>query len=158
MEQDPPDTPDPPRPPQPATPAPADPGGVNLNFAQRSPHPTVLVIDTTADEVNIVVSESRLRLVLTEHASRLSSNWVAPLGIFVTLGIALITSEFKSTRFGLTAGTWETIFFAAVAVAAVWSLVALRSRFALGARKRRIDACVKDIKETKAEGTAHLQR
>jgi hypothetical protein len=137
----------------PVTSPPAGVPTADLDIAQQTQVALAGILDTTAGERKILVTESRLRLVLTEHAGRLSSNWAAPLGIFASLGVALITSDFKSTRLGITSGTWEVAFLMAWAAAGLWTLAALVFRFASGARKRRIDACVNDIKKPTAAGT-----
>jgi hypothetical protein len=111
--------------------------------------PANLLIDTTGGP-KILVTEDRLRLVLGKHAGRLGGNWVAPLGILLSLGIALITAEFKGARLGVAAGTWETVLLVVACIAAVWTAVALLGRFAFGGRDRRIKECVEEIKKPKS--------
>jgi hypothetical protein len=159
MEHDPSDAPDQPGQRQQETVPPGS-RAVELAVAEEPTQPALsgTIVDTTAGGVTIVVHEDRLRLVLTEHAGRLRNlGWVAPLGIFASLGATLITSDFKSTRFGLAAHTWESIFIVAVIVAGLWLAAALIFRLFLGGRKRSIDDCVRDIKKTPTEGVPRLE-
>ena len=139
---------------------PPSPQVVELAVAEQPAQPALsgTIVDTTAGGVTIVVHEDRLRLVLTEHAGRLRSlGWVAPLGIFASLGATLITSDFKGTHLGLTAGTWKTIFVVAVIVTGIWLGAAIFVRLIWGGRKRSIDDCVRDIKKTPTEGVPRLE-
>lgn len=147
MEHHRPDQPGVPAPP--AAPAAAQPPEphVELAVAQES-RPANLLIDTTGGP-KILVTEDRLLLVLGKHAGRLGGNWVAPLGILLSLGIALTTAEFKGTRLGVAADTWETVLLVVACIAAVWTAAALLSRFVFGGRNRRIKRCVEEIKKPK---------
>ena len=143
MEHSPPVPPNTPTPPA----RPSGEPGVNLAEAPEL-HTTSLVIDTTGGP-KILVTEDRLMLVLGRHAGRLGGNWVAPLGILLTLGIALTTTDFKGTHLGVAGGTWETVFVIAGCVAFAWTAVALLGTFVFGGRDRRIRKCVDEIKKPK---------
>jgi hypothetical protein len=130
---------------------PQNPGGpaVELQVAEEVQEPvSVGVIDTTKTRP-ILVSEDRLRLVLTQHSKRLrASDWIAPLGVFLSLGVTLITSDFKKTTLGLHADSWEAIFIVLTVLALVWLAAVIVLRFTKGGTERTIDKCLEDIKRT----------
>lgn len=137
----------------------AAPPDVELDVAEEQPKSTIkgTIIDTTEDGVTIIVSEDRLRLVLTNHANSLRAlGWIAPLGIFLSLLTTLVTSDFKTEALGLSADAWHTIFIGAAVIAGVWLGTAALMRFAFGGRGRAIDNCVNKIKKTTASGKPRL--
>jgi hypothetical protein len=133
--------------PRPAT-ATATASTIQLEEATETPRTVaVTVIDTTVGAVKILVAEDRLRVVLMEHAGRLGGlAWVTPLGVFVTLVATLIGSNFEHTRLGLAPGAWEAMFVVATVLAFVWLIVVVVGRATWGRRKKRIDACLDDVR------------
>ena len=63
------------------------------------------------DQVGIAITEDRLKLCLYKAIDRLDvkRKWWTPLSVFVTLVLALITTEFKD-QFVFSPATWEAIF------------------------------------------------
>lgn len=75
--------------------------------------------------VYIQIHEDTLRVCLNNHLKQLEkkSRWTTPLGIFATIGIAFITSEFHD--FVLSGNTWQKIFFIAGMISAFWFIYSL---------------------------------
>jgi hypothetical protein len=59
-----------------------------------------------------------LLYLFTEKASK-SGEWVAPLGIFVSLLLTFLVSDFKN-RFGLEAGNWRLLVILAMVICVLW--------------------------------------
>src|SRR5476651_2278123 len=59
----------------------------------------------------IFTTEDKIRNYLHEYvqANALRTNWLAPLGLAVSLGGAILTSNFKNV-FGVTAAYWAAFF------------------------------------------------
>lgn len=74
----------------------------------------------------IVVSEDKLVRILERDRERTKKNlyWITPLGILVSLIIAILTTDFKN-RWGLPAETWSALFYIAGAISSVWIIVCL---------------------------------
>jgi Flp pilus assembly protein TadB len=68
----------------------------------------------------IVTTEDKVKLCLQKHLQYLEKKrgWSTPLGIFLTVIAALITTNFKNI--GLTSDTWQAIFIIIGALSLVW--------------------------------------
>lgn len=62
------------------------------------------------DHTLIKISEEKLRLVLNDYEESVQSrnSWLAPLGVFLTLLTAIITTDFKTAYFSK--DTWEALY------------------------------------------------
>jgi hypothetical protein len=58
----------------------------------------------------IIITEDKVRLCLIRHSERISesNSWIAPIGVFLTILITLVTTEFKPFIFD--AAVWKAIF------------------------------------------------
>lgn len=76
----------------------------------------------------IQITEDRLRLRLMEHVSKVEKKkeWMAPFGIFFSIAITLLTTDFKDS-FGLTKHTWSAIFLLTGAMSFVYFLWSVRA-------------------------------
>lgn len=61
----------------------------------------------------IITTEDRLKGYLEEYRQSLqkSRDWIAPLGILVTIGIVFPTTNFANNFLGMDAPTWRAVFF-----------------------------------------------
>jgi hypothetical protein len=77
------------------------------------------VHDNVAQEV-VRITVDRLKLVLSQHLEDLEARrqWIAPLGIVLTLLITFATTTFK--EFVFPAATWEAFFMMATLLCSVW--------------------------------------
>ena len=97
--------------------------GVEGGTLSRRVEIGVGAIHENVEQNLITITEDRLRLRLMEHASALERKraWVAPLGISIAIGLALLTSEFKN--FGLPSSAWQAMFWMIEVAATVWLCV-----------------------------------
>jgi len=70
----------------------------------------------------ITVSGDRARLILREYLEKIASgdSWIAPLGIFLTLIVTLVTTTFRDVV--LSADAWKALFTWALVFDCVWLL------------------------------------
>ncbi|WP_333014570.1 hypothetical protein [Vibrio vulnificus] len=76
------------------------------------------------DHTLIKISEEKLRLVLNKYESSVKNRygWLAPLGIFLTVVTAIITTDFKDAL-AISKYTWEAIYYLCAFASLVYSLV-----------------------------------
>lgn len=77
----------------------------------------------------IVTTEDKARIVLDRHVKRLEArgSWIAPLGLSLTILIALLTTKFQDL--GLTASVWQALFVLSGLLSFLWFLYCVaRSR------------------------------
>lgn len=69
-------------------------------------------ISQNTDTHLIGVTEDKLHRILKDHQQRIltSRDWIAPLGVFVSILITLLTSSFQNILF-IKAEHWQIIFF-----------------------------------------------
>ena len=79
----------------------------------------------------IKITTDRLKLILKDYLTQLEKKreWIAPLGIFITLVVVLTTASFQKVLFS--AETWKAVFVISAILSAAWLVksvgVALRS-------------------------------
>lgn len=93
----------------------------------------------------IVVSEDKLVRILEKDRDRIKQNvaWTAPASFFITLIVAILTTEFKN-KWGMSAETWQVLFYVATAISAIFMIV-----FYFKVRKKSMDDLIKEIKGSK---------
>lgn len=74
----------------------------------------------------IEITEDKLENILLKHIKKVGTRkgWFAPLGVFISVILANISASF-STKFGISASTWEATFILANLGSGVWLLVSL---------------------------------
>ena len=83
----------------------------------------------------IEITEDKLEVILVKHSARLnlSTKWIAPGGVFITLVLASNTSNFID-KWGFSAATWEalalflTTLTLACSVSLIWRAVNNRGK------------------------------
>lgn len=98
----------------------------NGEFQQRiadssNLHPNIV-------ENYVMISESKIRVCLLNNSKNLKerSSWQTPAGIFLTVLIVFLTSEFKSFIFPKE--TWQAIFVIGGAWSFVWTIYSFFNR------------------------------
>ena len=84
-------------------------------------------VESSLWEIIVVTTEDKLELCLMKHVKDLEDKnwWITPLGLFLTVLLTFLTTEFKS--FGwIKQETWQAIFIIAGAIFFVWLIVALK--------------------------------
>jgi hypothetical protein len=79
------------------------------------------VITTTRDKIELV-------LLKTEKCLVEKNAWVTPLGLLVTCGVTLMTTDFKDAM-GLDASVWNAVFILATIACILWLIKTLYTRF-----------------------------
>jgi hypothetical protein len=99
------------------------------------------------DQTLIEVTGDRTKIILTETADKLAKRreWPGPLGLFVGLGMSVLTANFKKT-FGLEADTVKGIVMTAAAGAALWTLWTLVRAVTTPSRKKVVELCIEALK------------
>lgn len=91
----------------------------------------------------IKITVDRLRLILHKHASSIEErkSWIAPLGVFLTILITLITSTFNKLLWS--ADTWTAIFVICGVMSFIWLVTAITKTL----KSENIDDLVEKIKK-----------
>lgn len=92
----------------------------------------------------IIITEDKLRLCLLSHATNLTAKerWLAPVALFVTFIIVLVTAEFKA--FILPSSTWQAIFIICAVGSAIWAVIAVIRAFRVDTK---LDTVVSEVKQ-----------
>jgi hypothetical protein len=74
----------------------------------------------------IITTSDKIRLTLGEVLEKMNKRkeWIAPLGIFLSLLLAICTTTFKEA-YGVEADQWFAFFFVGTIISFVWLLWAL---------------------------------
>ena len=69
----------------------------------------------------VVTTEDRLRLAILAHQDgmRARDAWIAPFSVFLSIVVALATTDFR--RFVLAANVWEAVFYICAALSFGWA-------------------------------------
>ena len=72
----------------------------------------------------ILISTDKLELILLKFSEKIkkTNDWIAPLGIFISLLVALLVSDFKE-KFGIQAIQWETITIIFLIISFFWLML-----------------------------------
>ncbi|HHL2928236.1 MULTISPECIES: hypothetical protein [Citrobacter] len=72
----------------------------------------------------IVVSEDKLIRILEKDRERTKKNmvWTAPASFFITLIVAILTTDFKS-RWGMPAEAWQALFYLGTGLSAIFAAI-----------------------------------
>lgn len=67
------------------------------------------------DIIMITTEKMQLILVESKNSFRAKDSWIAPLGVFLTIVLVLLTADFKS-KFGFQPEFWSAIFWISAAI------------------------------------------
>jgi hypothetical protein len=89
------------------------------------------VLETSQFHMNVkqgfvLTTEDKIRICLMRYLDGFAKSqaWITPLSLCLTIGVALLTADFKS--FVLPKETWQACFFIALGLSFVWFLYSLR--------------------------------
>ncbi len=87
---------------------------------------TVSNVSLNVDQGIIITTEDKMRIFLSERLKRMEKKmgWLTPLGIFVTIIVALVTSTFKDI--GLDSATWHAIFIITGIISFGWLVFSIK--------------------------------
>jgi len=107
--------------------------------------PVTKIYDNRSSEV-IKITVDKLRLIHVEYLRDMEKkkNWIAPLGILLTLIITFVTTDFKKAVFQ--ASTWQAFFIMAIVLTIGWLVVALVQ----AARSKTVDGLIETIKQSRS--------
>ncbi|EFM0289378.1 TPA: hypothetical protein ACIYWE_004284 [Escherichia coli] len=93
--------------------------GIELTAISISPDD----ISTNLQVGVIVVSEDKLVRILEKDRERTRKNmaWTAPASFFITLLVAILTTDFK-TRWGMPAEAWQALFYFGTFLSAMFAV------------------------------------
>jgi len=74
----------------------------------------------------IEITEDKLENILLKHMTKIENSkcWLAPLSLFVSLLMTLLSSNFIKT-FGLSKYTWEAVFMVGLLMSFIWLIKSL---------------------------------
>lgn len=74
----------------------------------------------------VIISVDKIRIAYSQHmdARNTRGGWIAPVGLFSTLLLSLLTTTFTTT-FGVDGATWKAFFLFACLVTAIWAATAI---------------------------------
>ncbi|NQT27185.1 hypothetical protein HQ585_17655 [candidate division KSB1 bacterium] len=106
------------------------------------------------DQDTIIITEDRIRLCLISYLKRveLKNNWLIPAGIFITIFIAAITSDFR--RFIFDASVWQAIFIITGIVMFFWFIIA----FYKSIKSPSIDDIVTELKKVSKPSSSDISQ
>lgn len=94
---------------------------MNINLDQALTE-KIKVHENVSQEI-ILISADKVKLILIEHHKvyRKKVDWVAPVGIFITVLATVLTAKFEEAKFGVPAQMWQGVFILAGIGSFVWS-------------------------------------
>lgn len=103
---------------------------------------------SNVDQHFITITEDKVDIILRDHLKEIKAKtaWETPLGILVSLIIALTTVDKFKNAFYIPATSWQTIIYLAGAISLVWLLYS----FVNGYKNRRtsIKSIIEAMKKT----------
>lgn len=86
------------------------------------PHIPVQSATENLSQRIVTITEDKLSLILNEQSNKIGqkNSWHTPLGLTTTIGITLLTTEFKSAW--LKAELWQALFILCFAGSLLWLL------------------------------------
>jgi len=96
----------------------------------------------------LVITTDKAKLCLLECQFILASqrNWIAPLGIFLTLLLSFAATDFKDFL-GFSADFWQAFFFVALIMSGSWLMITLWKAFR-NRGKGSVDSLINKLKES----------
>lgn len=112
-------------------------------------------IEVTVDLENlkqdvIATNADKLRIVLMEEKKNLKAqrDWITPFTLFISLGLALLTTEFKDSL-GLSKYSWEAVFVLISLGTFLWLVIEVYRFIKVGNNGNDIDKIIDRIKSGK---------
>jgi len=82
---------------------------------------TISQVHNNTDQELIQITDDKLRLILSEHLSAMerTKDWIAPLGVLLSVIGVFVSAEFKDALF-LKAAVWQAIFILIGIISTIW--------------------------------------
>lgn len=79
----------------------------------------------------IVTNTDKVKLLLNDHHEiiKKKTEWISPVGIFITVLATILTAKFDEEKFGLKPQIWQSIFFVSCFASFIWSVVLIYNAF-----------------------------
>ncbi len=86
-------------------------------------------VHTNLSQEVLVTTEDKIRICLIKYLNNLGKKnvWIAPMGIFLTIILTLLTTNFK--EFYFSADTWTAVFIISCILSFIWLISSLRYIF-----------------------------
>lgn len=80
-------------------------------------------VQSNLGQIIIISTEDKIELCLMKHLKDLENkrNWITPLGLFLTVTLTFLTTDFKD--WVVSKETWQAIFIIAGIIFLVWLIV-----------------------------------
>ena len=95
----------------------------------------------------IEITEDKLENILLKFSTsiRRTQNWTTPLSVFVTILLAILTTDINKSFMGIPKETWSAIFCLGLFISAVWTIISLIKAF-LNRRESKVESAIQRIK------------
>lgn len=103
----------------------------------------IKTVHTNIDQELIVTTEDKVRLCLNTHLHRAERRreWIAPLGLLISVIGMFVSADFKNAA-GLSAAEWRAFFFVSGLISAGWLLYAI----SLATNPPTVDTMIQELK------------
>ena len=97
-------------------------------------------------QIVIMTTEDKVRLCLNEHAEKLAirKTWAAPVALFVTIVLAILTADFKDFL-SIPKATWHALFIISAVITGAW---AVKTIYEAIRTKTSIEHIIQELKES----------
>jgi len=101
-------------------------------------------VHTNTGQAIIITTEDKVRIHLSNHINKMErkKTWIAPLGILITIIIALQSTEFKKPGFLFSPDTWYAMFIISAILSGAWLLFTRKDAL----KSESIDDLIKRLK------------
>ena len=91
---------------------------------------TISQVHNNTDQELIQITDDKLRLILSEHLSAMerTKDWIAPLGVLLSVIGVFVSAEFKDALL-LKAAVWQAIFILIGISSTIWLVKCLIDRY-----------------------------
>lgn len=115
----------------------------NINVGSIEGLVNVSEVHLNVSQEVIVTTEDKIRLCLSRHLNRMEkkSGWIAPLGVFITIIITLVTTSFNKVIFEPL--TWEAIFIISGIITSGWLIYSIIQAL----KSKRIEDVIEELKK-----------
>jgi hypothetical protein len=102
---------------------------------------------TNTDQTLIAVTADRAKIILMEAVEKLAQrrDWTGPLGLFVGLGMSVITADFQDTL-GIKAQEVQGIVVTITTLAGLWTLVTVVRALLTPSKKKVVASTIDALK------------
>lgn len=83
-----------------------------------------MTVNKNLSQEIIVTNTDKVTILLNDHHKivKKKTEWLNPLGIFISVLTALLTSKFDEPKFGVSPELWKSLFIIACLISFIWSV------------------------------------